>query len=98
MNRMTTAPMIQAQIAPGPVSSAARQAPNSQPDPMIEPRPVNISAIAPTWRRMANSLDMDGTPRGETIHGGTAADDRRLRDGSQRAIRATPTRRLRASG
>src|SRR6185437_9264583 len=59
MNRTTTAPMTHAQIAPGPASMAARHAPNSQPEPMIEPSPVNISAQAPTWRRMANSLDMD---------------------------------------
>jgi hypothetical protein len=45
-------------MAPGPASWAARQAPNNQPDPMIEPKPVNISAMAPTSRRIALSLDM----------------------------------------
>ena len=55
MNRITTAPITHAQIAPGPASCAARHAPNSQPEPMIEPRPVNISAHAPTLRRIAFS-------------------------------------------
>ena len=32
--------MIHAQIAPGPASCAARHAPNSQPEPMIEPAHV----------------------------------------------------------
>jgi hypothetical protein len=50
---ITAAPMIQAQIAPGPASCAACQAPNSQPEPMIEPRPVNIRAQGPTSRRIA---------------------------------------------
>src|ERR1700678_2001941 len=45
-------------MAPGPASCAARQAPNSQPEPMIDPSPVNISATAPTSRRMAFSLDI----------------------------------------
>ncbi|MCW0460841.1 hypothetical protein NB717_001909 [Xanthomonas sacchari] len=47
------APSTQAQIAPGPASPAARQAPNSQPEPMIEPRPVSIRANGPTSRRRA---------------------------------------------
>src|SRR5450432_11033 len=44
--------MTQAQTASGPASPAARQAPNSQPEPMIEPRPVSIKAKGPTSRRM----------------------------------------------
>src|SRR5580698_7450597 len=55
---MTAAPMIQAYTAPGPASWAARQAPNSQPEPMMDPKPVNMSAIAPISRRMALSLDI----------------------------------------
>src|SRR5579871_1978282 len=59
-NVMTTAPITHAHTAPGPASCAARQAPNNQPEPMIEPKPVNIKAMAPTSRRMAFSLDMGG--------------------------------------
>src|SRR6185312_11833236 len=62
MNRITTAPITQAQIAPGPANWAARHAPNSQPEPMMEPKPVNISATAPTSRRIAISLDMHHSP------------------------------------
>src|SRR6185437_13126412 len=61
-NRMITAPMIQEYTAPGPANWAARHAPNSQPDPMMEPKPVNISATAPTSRRIALSLDMHHSP------------------------------------
>src|SRR5580698_6421362 len=45
-------------MAPGPASWAARQAPNSQPDPMMEPKPVNMSATAPTSRLMDLSLNI----------------------------------------
>lgn len=48
---MIAAPRIQAQIAPGPARPAARQAPNNQPEPMIEPRPVSMRAKGPTSRR-----------------------------------------------
>src|ERR1700733_6810526 len=46
-------------MAPGPASWAARHAPNNQPEPMMEPKPVNISAMAPTSRRIALSLDIN---------------------------------------
>src|SRR5579875_768095 len=75
MNRITTAPITHAQTAPGPASRAGRHAPDSQPEPMIEPRPVNISAHAPTLRRIANSLLIRKTVPGK------AADDRRSRGG-----------------
>src|SRR5262252_13346 len=52
MVMMTTAPSTQAHTAPGPASPAARQAPNSQPEPMMEPRPVIIRARVPTCRRV----------------------------------------------
>ncbi len=42
--------MIQAQIAAGPAIFAAFQAPKSQPEPMIDPRPVSMSAIGPMFR------------------------------------------------
>ncbi|MNC05228.1 hypothetical protein D3C75_526930 [compost metagenome] len=35
--------MTQASIAAGPAMADACQAPNSQPEPMMEPRPVSIS-------------------------------------------------------
>ncbi|CAI8895293.1 hypothetical protein EMIT0194P_20540 [Pseudomonas serbica] len=50
MARMTTAPMIQAKMAAGPAIMDACQAPNNQPDPIIEPKPVNISDIGPMFR------------------------------------------------
>src|SRR5215469_427124 len=53
---MMSAPMIHAQTASGPANPAARHAPNSQPEPMIEPRPISINANAPTSRRMALSF------------------------------------------
>src|SRR5262249_15439570 len=49
---MITAPSTHAQTAPGPAIPAARQAPNSHPDPMIEPNPVSIRAMLPTSRRI----------------------------------------------
>ncbi|SMG01960.1 hypothetical protein BSIN_4718 [Burkholderia singularis] len=42
--------MIHAQIAAGPAIFAAFQAPNSHPDPMIEPNPVSIKANGPMFR------------------------------------------------
>lgn len=48
--RITTAPMIHAQIAAGPAIFAAFQAPNSQPEPIIEPSPVSINANGPMFR------------------------------------------------
>src|SRR5690348_4250777 len=74
MNRITTAPITHAQIAPGPANCAARHAPKSQPEPMIEPRPVNISAHAPTLRRIAFSLLMQKPSPAKTV-----PDDRRTR-------------------
>src|ERR1700747_2736313 len=56
--------MTQAQIASGPAGRATLAAPNSQPEPMIEPRPVYIRAMAPTSRRIALSLDMHNSPHG----------------------------------
>lgn len=50
MARITTAPMIHAQMAAGPAILAAFHAPNSQPDPMIEPSPVSIRANGPMFR------------------------------------------------
>ena len=50
MMMMIAAPSTQAQTAPGPASPAARQAPNSQPEPMMEPSPVSMSAKVPTCR------------------------------------------------
>src|SRR6185312_5938511 len=67
MNRMITAPITQAQIAPGPAICAARQAPNSQPEPMIEPRPVSIRANGPTSRRIELLEDME-TPGARAAH------------------------------
>jgi hypothetical protein len=42
--------MTQAQMAAGPAIFAAFHAPNSQPDPMIEPKPVSSSASGPMFR------------------------------------------------
>src|SRR5580692_13197250 len=42
--------MTQAQMEAGPAIFAAFHAPNSQPDPMMEPRPVSISANGPMFR------------------------------------------------
>ncbi len=47
----TAAPITQARIEAGPASLAARSAPNSQPDPMIEPRPTAVRLIVPSDRR-----------------------------------------------
>src|SRR6185312_14316739 len=56
---MIAAPITQAQMAPGPAICAARHAPNSQPEPMIEPRPVSIRANGPTSRRRGLAWDME---------------------------------------
>ena len=46
-----TPPRTQERIAAGPASCAdASSAPNSQPEPMIEPTPANSSPVRPTWR------------------------------------------------
>ncbi|VVP52720.1 hypothetical protein PS898_05428 [Pseudomonas fluorescens] len=50
MASMTIAPMIQAKMAAGPASAEACQAPNSQPEPIIEPRPVSKSGQSPILR------------------------------------------------
>jgi len=42
----------QAQIDPGPARPAARQAPNSHPDPMIEPSPVSHQCKGADSRRI----------------------------------------------
>src|SRR6476659_4396974 len=76
-----TAPITQAQIAPGPARPAARQAPNSQPEPMIEPRPVSIRANGPTSRRMAWFADMEFSRNDPRTR---AADDRRFASACQR--------------
>src|ERR1700733_4405422 len=55
---MTIAPITYAQIASGPAMPAARHAPNSQPEPMIEPNPVSINANGPTSRRIAEFVDI----------------------------------------
>src|SRR4051794_27464260 len=52
MVMMIAAPSTHAHTAPGPASPAARHAPNSHPEPMIEPSPVSIRAKVPTSRRM----------------------------------------------
>ena len=51
MMEMKTAPITQAQTAPGPASWAVRQAPKSQPEPMIPPSPVMVREIRPMSRR-----------------------------------------------
>src|SRR5690348_1753654 len=61
---MTTAPISHAQIAPGPAICAARHAPNSQPEPMMEPRPVSIRANGPTSRRIWLAWDMEAPAEG----------------------------------
>src|SRR5690348_4110726 len=86
MNRITTAPITQAQIAPGPASCAARHAPNSQPEPMIEPSPVNISAHAPTVRRTACSLLMRKDLPGEAVDDGRTGGARA--HGDRNAVRS----------
>ncbi len=47
----TAAPMTQARMAAGPAMAAARSAPKSQPEPMIDPRPVAVRAMVPRDRR-----------------------------------------------
>src|SRR6185312_1372547 len=63
---MIAAPITQAQMAPGPAICAARHAPNSQPEPMIEPRPVSIRANGPTSRRIWLAWDMEAPVRALT--------------------------------
>ncbi len=47
----TAAPMTQARMAAGPAMAAARSAPKSQPEPMIDPRPTAVRATGPSVRR-----------------------------------------------
>src|SRR5947208_15410696 len=47
MIRIITAPMIQEKMAAGPASPAAVIAPNSHPEPMIEPTPENSRLVVP---------------------------------------------------
>ncbi len=44
-------PSSQAKIAMGPAMWVALNAPNSQPEPMIEPTPANSRPTGPTCRR-----------------------------------------------
>src|ERR1700756_4844245 len=59
MVMMIAAPNTHAQTAPGPAKPAAFHAPNSQPEPMIEPRPVSMRANGPTSRRIALEEDIE---------------------------------------
>jgi hypothetical protein len=43
-------PIIHEKIEAGPATFAAFQAPNNQPEPMIEPNPVNVNAKSPISR------------------------------------------------
>src|SRR3954447_3540314 len=54
-----TPAIAQERIAAGPARIDAFRAPNSHPDPMIDPTPVNRSAVRPTWRR--SPLDSSST-------------------------------------
>src|SRR5690625_6886470 len=47
---MRMAPMAHDRIAAGPAMLAASKAPKSQPDPMIEPTPVNSRPVLPISR------------------------------------------------
>ena len=47
---MQTAPMSHEMMAAGPAVMSASCAPNSQPDPMIEPIEAHISPTSPTSR------------------------------------------------
>src|ERR1700729_4114343 len=60
---MIAAPSTHAHTAPGPARPAAFHAPNSQPDPMIEPRPVSIRANGPTSRWRGLDEDMKAPAR-----------------------------------
>jgi hypothetical protein len=48
---MATAPMVQEMIAAGPAVATAPCAPNSQPEPMIEPPDAQSSPMNPISRR-----------------------------------------------
>src|SRR5215469_954642 len=61
------APSTHAQTALGPASPAARHAPNSHPDPMIEPSPVSIRAMLPTSRRIGEGESTQISRAGEAI-------------------------------
>ena len=50
ISMIMTPPIAQEMIAAGPAAVDAFSAPNSQPEPMIEPTPANSS---PTTRRVA---------------------------------------------
>ncbi len=51
MVRATAAPITQATIEAGPASRAARSAPKSQPEPMIDPSPTAVRLMVPSERR-----------------------------------------------
>src|ERR1700712_3156225 len=81
---MTMTPArIQERIDAPPADFAAVRAPNSQPDPMIEPSEMNISALNPTVRRSpvpvvstgpSAVVDMDlPEADGGRVRGGSAA-------------------------
>src|SRR5699024_9365458 len=55
MNSTNTAPINQEKIAAGPACCEAYNAPNSQPDPMIEPTLVNSNPTRPMSRRSLRS-------------------------------------------
>src|SRR5215471_18865056 len=67
MITMIAAPSTHAQTALGPASPAARHAPNSHPDPMIEPSPVSIKAMLPTSRRIGEGELTQISRPGEAI-------------------------------
>lgn len=48
---MATLPIAQEMIAAGPATPSAFCAPNSQPDPMIDPSEAQISPTKPISRR-----------------------------------------------
>src|SRR5579863_4830598 len=56
---MITAPITQAHTASGPARRAALEAPNSQPEPMMEPMPVMVRAMTPTSRCREDLFDME---------------------------------------
>src|SRR5436190_9927164 len=50
MSRISSPPRAHEMMAAGPASTEALRAPNSQPEPMIEPTLANSRPITPTWR------------------------------------------------
>ena len=57
MSMIITAPMAQEKMAAGPAMADAFSAPNSQPEPMIEPTPANRRPTTPMSRRSRVSSD-----------------------------------------